>query len=277
MGQQQIILPVERSLPGFNGVGTGQTASLALPIGPAYRRLWLNYSGVSLAQMTEIRLTANGEVIRRYAAADLDTINQFDERQAASGQLFLDFERRLLLQRAAREITALGTGVPGALKATDIRNLVLEVDIAAGIAGTITLSGKADLANPQASGLILKTRTYPYSPTAAGGYEIADLPKKGIWSRVYFFSTNVNSVKLELDQTVVHDRTAAENNRIQTDSRIRVPQAGLYVWDATEEGYGGNGLDPIAHSDIRWTLNMAAAGTVKVVVESLEDPTPYQA
>lgn len=271
---QGVITPVDRSLPGFTGVAPGQTATVSFPIGPTYHYAWLNYANLTLAQMLELRLVANGEVIRRYSGADLDAHNQFDKRAAAGGMLFLDFERRLLLTRNGRELTALGTGM--ANDPTPIVNLTLECDIDAAAVGP-TLSGKVAISGPSDAGLILKNRIYTYNPTAAGDFEISDLPKKGIWSRIWFGSASVNSLKIERNNQVIFDRTATENSRIQSDGQIRAPQAGWYVYDLTEDGYSGNGLDPLGVSDMRFFVNMAAAGALKVVVESLEEPTPVQA
>ncbi len=99
-----------RKMPSWEGVAAGQTATVRLPIGNTYHKLLVPYSGVTLAQMDEIRVIANGKTIQRLIGGDvLDSMNQFDGRNAAGGILTIDFERFGLRTRAGSEFTVIGT------------------------------------------------------------------------------------------------------------------------------------------------------------------------
>lgn len=262
-----------RKMPSFEGVAAGQTATLRLPIGRTFNKLLISYAGATLAQLNAIRLVANGEVIQKWTeAAKLDVINQYEGRAAAGGVLTLDLERYGCLTRAGREVTALGTGITDRLKDPNpISTLSLEIDIDAAAVGT-TLSCKAHQSAARPVGLVKKVREYTYVAGAAGEYEISDIPKRGIYNKISFGGHTANvykSLVVERDNFIVFERTAAENESAQTDG-VRVPQTDYVVYDPTEEGYGSEGLVSQGVADLRFKLDLTNAGSITVLVESLE-------
>ena len=262
-----------RKMPGFEGVAAAQTATLRLPISRTYHKLLVNYAGVTLAQMTSVRLVANGEVITRLTGADLiDSINQFERRGAAAGLLVIDFERYGLLSREGREVTALGTGiVDRAVDPFPITTLALEIDIDAAAAAPV-LSAKAVQSQARPIGFIKKIREYNYSPSAAGVYEISDLPKRGIINKISFANHVANvytTLVVERDNFIVFERTVAENELAQNDG-VRTPQADLVVYDLTERGYASEGLVTENVADLRFKIGVTNPGVMKVIVESIE-------
>src|SRR6478735_12511912 len=68
-------------LSSINSVGIGQTASIDLPVGGRrYFAVYLLYKTNAAqatieADVTEIRVIANGKVQRRFSAADLNVVN----------------------------------------------------------------------------------------------------------------------------------------------------------------------------------------------------------
>lgn len=258
-----------RKMPSFEGVAAGQTATVRLPVGLRYHKLLIPYSGVTLAQMDEIRLIANGKTVQRIIGGEvLDSMNQFDGRNAASGVLTLDFERYGLRTRSGSEFTVIDT----TREAKDpISTLSLEIDInGAAVSPVLTAakaiqSGAAANANP----ILKHVRVFGYDPAGSGDFEISDLPKMGAINRVFFKSTaGINSIKLTRDGYDVFERTKAENEAIQSDG-VRVPQTNYSVVDFSEEGNGQDWLEVAGVQDLRFTLNMAAAGHIDVMVEYL--------
>lgn len=259
-------LMLTRKMPSFEGVAAGQTATCRLPIGLTYHQILVNYSGVTLAQMDEIRLIANGKTIQRWIGGDvLDAVNQFDGRNAANGVLVLDLERYGLRTRAGVELTAIGTG--DKKDPAPISTLYLEIDINAAATGPV-LSAKAIQSGPRPSGPLKQVRVFGYDPAGSGSFEISDLPKLGPIGRVILKSGSVNSLKIERDGYTVFERATAENEAVQKDG-IRVPQAGYWVYDPSETGNGQDALEVAGVQDLRFTLDMAAAGHVDVIVEYL--------
>lgn len=251
-------------MPSAQGVAAGQTATFRLPIGRTYHTLLLTYSGVTLAQMTEIRLVINGKTQRRITGGSWqDTLNKFVKHSAAAGVLRIDLDRSRMRLKQGEEYTAIGTGV--ANDPQEITTMSLEIDID-GAAAAPAMSLKAVQSEPTPAGMISKLREFSYNPAAAGDFEISDLPKGDLIGRIYFRKAGINSVKIERDGFTAFERTAAENSLIQTDGE-RTPQADVFVFDPSELGFAGEQLATAGVQDLRITVNVAAGGAMPVVVE----------
>jgi len=254
-------LKVTRRMPSWEGVVAGQTATLRMPIGLTYHQLWNEFTGVTLAQMDEIRIVANGQTIQQWdSGTELDRINQYQGRSAAAGILAIDFDRFGLNELVEREFTALGTGHPA--DPTPVTTLQVEVDINAAAAAS-TMASRAVQSIPQPLGLIKKVRRFVYSPTGAIDFEISDLPKGDVINQLFFqFSANdLNRLRVERDTFIVFDREDQLNERIQADG-VRVPQASQFVYDPTEDGVGTEGLITAGVNDLRFVATMTGAATL---------------
>src|SRR5690606_22485953 len=141
---------IEQRMPPFEGVAAGNTALIKLPIGRRFHALFLTYAGVTLAQMTEIRVMANGKVFQRFSATERDKMNQFIGLDAAAGILRIPFDRHKLKNREQEELTAINTGVPDA-QGNSINSLTVEIDIAASATAPV-LSMNATQSEPVAGG-----------------------------------------------------------------------------------------------------------------------------
>lgn len=270
----------DTKMPAPNAVAASSTTTFRLPIGRRYHSLLLigTATTFAVADISEIRVLANEKVIQRFSGTDREVMNLFDGRDtaavsAARFELVIPFDRYGLLTRAAEEETALNTGSVGA-DGRAIKSLTLEVDLGAGLTGTpaLTLYATQSEAVPGGPGSVpyiqLSTRDY----AAADTYDISDLPRGGVntqfldklflkpsTSTLDNFEVLANSVK-------VFERTAVVNERAQRDG-IRVPQAGYYVIDRTEHGYGGDPLDLRGLDDFRVKLATGAALTTRVLAQ----------
>jgi len=264
-----------RALPTFNGVGVSQTATLDIPIGMTLHNILLTLGGTFVpSDCSEIRVKANGRTIYTCSGDDLNTVNKFDGRVGSTSAMFLDFERYGLKTRAATEITAIGTGAPYNNNAqspnynpTPLNTLQLEVDID-GTPTAPTLTASASQSAPRPTGLIRHRRKFVYSPTGAGDFEIANLPKGLLIDKVYIKSAsdNIVSVKLDRDNFRVFDRTAVQNDLVQSDG-VRVSQSSWFVYDPTEEGNGAESLATQGVSDLRFIVNVSGADTLTAYVD----------
>ncbi|MEG9862957.1 MAG: major capsid protein P2 [Flavobacteriales bacterium] len=258
-----------RRMPSFESVSGGATATLRMPIGLTYHQLLINYSGITLAQMDEIRLIANGQLVRRYTSGEqLDNINQFQGRAAANGILIFDFERYGLNTRAARELTAFGTGVEQ--DPQRVTTLTLEIDINSAATSPV-LSAEAIQSNATVLGAINLVRNFSYNAPSVGEYEISDLPKGNLINQARFENANISKIKVERNNYIIFERSKAENDLIQSDGK-RVPTAAAYVIDPTEVGDGAEGLatrnvQGQVVQDLRFVLTMSAAGDVPLCVD----------
>jgi hypothetical protein len=271
-------LKTTREGNSFESVPIGGTATCRLPIGLSYEKISLPYGGTTFdpTHMEEIRVVANGEVIRRYRdVAKLDTINKFDRLDAASTDkiLVLPFTRNGCKTRAGKEYTMLGTGFPthvdGKLvNPNPITTLALEIDVAPTAVAPTLGSPVLHQDEPRPTGMILKTKQYYYSPQGAGIFDISDLPKGELVNRIFFFGANIKSLEIIRDNFTAFKRTKAMNERFQRDG-VRTPQAGLFVYDPTEEGLGSEALVTRGVHDLRFRLDMTGAENIEVIVETI--------
>lgn len=265
---------IEQRMPGFEGVAAGNTALVKLPIGRRYHHLFLEYSGVTIAQMTEIRLIANGKVFQRFSASERDSMNQFIGLAAAadSGVLQLPLDRIGLKNRDQEEVTAVNTGVADA-RGNRISSFTVEIDIASGAtAPALKMYATQSEPLPGGPGLMLNIVKDSRSPAGAGKFEISDFPKNSlvhqILNRVYFKPSTgtISQVEIERDLYNIWERSAALNSKVQTDAG-RKPQVGYFVVDTTELGYGANGIGTNPVNDFRYRLDVDGAMTITAIQE----------
>jgi hypothetical protein len=258
-----------KKMPSFDGVAAGQTATAKLPIGLSYHLLQLTYSGATLAQLNEVRLLINGAVHQRWVEATLlDLVNQFDAASAAAGVLMIPVGDRFgLLTRAGIEFTKLGTGVLD--DPNPITSLSLEIDIdAAAVAPVLTLH--ALQSDPDYSGRVKHIQRRVYNPAAAGEFQISDINVQGREiGRIIIDESAItlSAAVVEKNGFIAFDRTSAVNEKLQTDG-VRVPQAGLWVIDWAEQGYGTEAIDTVDAQDLRLRLTVSGAGALPVIIES---------
>ena len=286
-----------RRLPAFDGVGFSQTATLRIPIGVTYHAIVIDYTLTKAAatgaiaadtinQIDEIRVLANGKILQRYPKGwYLNETLLFDKiptgslnpipaaTNSTTQRITIPFDRLNMKTRIAEELTAIGTGIAvvnGVADPSPIRTLSLEVDIAAALSqGGNSVSGIAMVASaiqsqPSVSGLVKKVRSFNY-PLVDGEVEISDLPRGDLLNRLFIFENStgaagdIEEVRVEVDGYILFQRTAAQNNYVQNSGQFRSPQAGVYVWDTSEMGFGSEALPTANLGDMRFIVDGGAA------------------
>lgn len=278
-------LQLTRRAPGWDGNIAGpNTLTLRLPIGLTYHQVWTEYTfnssvpaNVLLADaVDEIRVNLNGKAVWNIRADELDTYNVFNGRAAADsapgGIFVIDFDRFALRMRGMEEFTSIGTGASD--DPTPVTTMTIELDLKAVVASG-SVSSRIVQSSSRRLGLFKKLRRFVNSFSGAGTFEIDDFPKGDAINAVFFNHdlSTIDRVRLERDDFVMFDRTAALNTRLQSDG-VRVPQALLFVYDTTEKGNGQDQLltrkaDGTLVNDLRWFLEIAGAMTVISNVEYL--------
>lgn len=277
-------------MPNSNGVAAGQTATWKLPTGRRYHTLEVIYSNITLAQMLEIRVKANGETIHQYNGVQRDVMNRFDSRAAAGGILTIAFDRFNLYSQTGEEATAIQTDTADPVTGVAINQFELEIDIdPATVNPQMTVYAQQSENDPARPGPGLINRVLRTTRVlgSTGFNDISDLQKategpKYQWvNRVFFASANTTEAEIVRDNRIIFQRTKALNDRKQVDG-VRVPITGWYVIDPTEEGYDFDAInltypaDPnnprsarLPYTDYRYRLNLSAAETVTVISEYL--------
>ena len=264
---------ITKRMPSPDAVAAGQTANCKLPIGNKFHRVWLGYTGVTLAQITEIRILANAKVIHRYTATERDKMNRFRGKKAASGYLEIPFDRTDLLTRRGQEETAINTGSRNEESGQIITALNIEVDIA-DAASSPALDVYAEVSDsvPGGPGTMLHVKKHTRSAAGAGEYEVSDLPygdKTSMGLNATFVKPDANDIDkilVERGMYKVFERPKALNEFIQKNGE-RFPQSGWHVIDWTENNFGGNTLNLVGYQDFRYRFDMTGAASLVILSE----------
>ncbi|WP_299592713.1 major capsid protein P2 [uncultured Microbulbifer sp.] len=268
-------------MPGNEGGSPGTTALWKLPVGNRFHSLSLAYTGVTLAEMTEIRIKLNGLVIQRFSGTERDLLNQFLGLKAAGGILRIPFDRIGLKNRDQEELTAINTNVADA-QGNKISAFTVEVDVDAGATApafeldaeqsdSIELNLDGSKAGPGLIPYLIKGNR---SPSGSGEFEIGDFnygrSDSLSLNRITFLpsANNIEQVEVMANNERIFKRKAAINTRIQEDGDAgRVPQSGAWVIDTTENGYGAATIPLVGLSDFRYRLWVDGAMTITALQE----------
>ena len=271
---------ITKKMPSFEGVARGSTATCRLPVGLSYHTLWLTYSGFSRQRIEEIRLVANGKIFQRYSSADLlNDQNMFvgrsDSGTATSGQIAIDFIRHGCRTLEGEIITLLGTGAHPVVgedgqQSVEIVNLSVEVDLQNSTGVTAPkIEAHAVQSDAVNLGIIKHVREFTYNPSAVGDFEIVDIPRGHLFDKLFFKSAFIDHLTVERDGYIAFERSADLQNKIYSDSQYRNNRAVYFIFDPTENGFGSQTFETADVFDLRFRLNMRAAGEVKVILHSL--------
>lgn len=268
-------LRLTRRAPGWEGtIQEANVLTLRCPIGLTYHRIFTEYAftdgGVPVAladAVADIRVMANGRPIWQLSAAQLDTKNQFEGRNAAAGILTIDFDRYNLRTRAAEEFTQVGTGF--AQDPTPLTTLTIEVDLKSnsGVDGG-TISSKLLQSESAPLGFIKKVRRFVHQFTGAGEVEIDDYPRGDLINMIMLFESanDIDLLRIERDNFIVFERSKELNARVQSDG-VRTPQADVYVYDTSEDGNGTDQLVTAGVNDLRLFLTIDGAMTTNSIID----------
>lgn len=268
----------DTKMPAPNAVAANSTTTFRLPIGRRYHSLTLVGAATTfgVADISEIRVLVNERVIQRFSGTERNVMNKFDGREdaaisAAEFELVIPFDRYGILTREGEEFTALNTGSRDAAGRA-ITSLSVEVDLGAGITGTPSLQMYATQSEALEGGpgyipyILKSTRDW----ASADRYDISDLPRGGVDRQFLdklFIRPSTGSLdnfEILADNVKLFERTARLNAKYQRDG-IRVPQAGWYVIDKTEHGYGGDPFDMRGLNDWRLKLDVSSAMTATLL------------
>jgi len=267
----------DQKMPAPQSVVAGQTTVFRLPIGRRYHGLQLDGAGTAfaVADLTEIRVLLNNKVVQRFSGADRNAMNKFDGREdaaisAAAFSLVIPFDRYGLLTKAGEEETAINTGSVDPQTGRSVTSFSIEIDVAgSGPTGTLSLAMNATTSEalPGGAGSVPYIAKSVNDYAGAAEYEQSDIPRGGVSTqfidKVFYkpSTSTLDTIKVKANSYTIFERTAALNERIQRDG-IRVPQAGWYVIDRTEHGYGGDPFDVRGLDDFRAVFTTGGALTL---------------
>ncbi len=256
----------------FTGVAANSkaTAKWNNLLGYSVDRVILTLGGTfTKAQMTSIKILANGKPIFDDTGSRVDTRMQHRGITANASYLTLDFSE-------LRSKTIIGQGV-GSLDtvSSGIRDLACEIDIGGATNPTLTALAQVSAA-PQAdktyAGLIAKVMNFTQGFSAAGEFPI-DVPygraAGALIKRVHFFGATVTGARVKKNGIEVWNRGDALNDYILTENQ-RTPQANVVTIDFLEEGNLSKAHNAANASTHEWFVTVNGAGNVIVVCELLD-------
>lgn len=264
-------------LPSMSRVVAGSKATLELPIGPTYRRVFFVATAAALLDITDIGridVLVDGKVIQTYKdATRLKAINDYYGRGAdthgvggVSSEFALHFERAELMDAVYRRAPGMGTA--------DVQTFSIEIDIPAAAPASIAMVAYAEIdPTPQPLGVFFKVREYPFNSSVAGQVEIDKLPKGGWYSVLHLFKADITAVEVEANQARAIDASKAILERTQKEASPvkRVPQTAACTHvDFITDGDLAQSLRTDLLNDFRLKITLGTSGAVDIVAETFD-------
>lgn len=246
-----------RELTNVSQVKPGGVTTITLDPGPKYHAALLKLTDITLAQLVEIRVKANSEVIHRYTGTELDIMNRIRGFQAYSGGaattgiLRIPFDRPKLRQRVLEEDGGINTGQPDPNTGDMITVLKIEIQLAAGAYSPEIEKASAwqSVGTPDGPGTIRRILSTTRNAQGAGRITWSDfeVPSSKFMSLASVFmipdANNITEVEVFRKQDSLFLADSVENDYDLNDGYAgRQSVAGVFPVLFDVEGYGGNVL-----------------------------------
>lgn len=254
-----------KNLPFTNVVASG-VATVSLPVGMSYNRIFLQLGGTfTKAMITDIKVRLNGKVIFQNTGSRLDLVNTYRKRGVSASFLVIDFTEPGAKDMAEQYIGNLNT-------AQGVSSLTMEVTIAG--ATSPTLDSWAEVGPPAPLGVVAKQLLFTTSFGGSGKFpfKLIDVANRGaIVKRVHFaHGGNVTALEVKKNGIVIHDNvTTAVNSFYQLDYG-KTAQSNLYSYDPCVDDNYTNAIKTQDMVSLEFNLTTSAADTVTAVVEVLD-------
>lgn len=258
-------------LPPAEGVSAGATATIRL-LGPrCYHKATIE-SNIPFSKINAIRVVGNNRPVQEYTGAALLAFCGFDGLQAPTDTVFsVFFDQTGLKQRAHEEQTAFNVGSIGA-DGSILNDLELQIDIDATAVAPKIKNTWATISPVKAGGpgAVRSIYRLPGIQGVSGRWDYDKLPRNTrgsqFMSRLFIKAANIDMLEIKRDLQTIWERSVTVNTWLQNDGE-RTPQAGWFVIDFSEEGYGENKLDCRTARDLRMVIDSSGAETVEMFAE----------
>lgn len=254
-----------KNLPFTNVVASG-VATVSLPVGMSYNRIFLQLGGTFTKSMiTDVKVRLNGKVIYQNIGSRLDLINTYRKRGVSASFLVLDFVEPNAKDMSEQYIGNINT-------AQGVSSLTVEVTIAGATAPT--LDSWAEVGPPAPLGVIAKQLQFTTSFGGSGKFpfKLIDVANRGaIIKRAHFaHGGNVTALEVKKNGIVIHDNVpTAVNSFYQTDYG-KTAQTNLYTYDPCVDDNYTNAIRTQDMVSLEFNLTTSAADTVTAVLEVLD-------
>ncbi|OEG72319.1 hypothetical protein BEL05_04910 [Shewanella colwelliana] len=254
-----------KTISTISAVVAGALVTITLPLGATYDQVLLGYTGVTLAQIKNIRVKVNNDVIQEFADGQaLADFNKYYKRNSVAGLLDFYFKQPEMKTLAEQRMFGLGTanGMPKTpeqvplMPAVTSATITFEIDAGAA-APNITCS--AIQSDPAPLGNIIKFKRFPLSLNA--GTNVIDNIPKGFDARIKAIhivtAATVEKIVTKVDGTEIAELKQTIVEKIQVDNG-RAPQADIYTTDYVMEGDMKQSISLLNVRDLRFHVECAA-------------------
>ena len=269
-------IPINQKLGNVQNVGAGLTAIAGVPRGVTYSSLNLVYrEGASPAPATKatmqaaitgVRLLIDGEEFLNASAAEIIAVQDYYEIDYSDGVLPLIFERPKLITAIGRDVFMLGTA--------DVRNIAIEIDVAAGrVNPSLELYGEyfPDPSNSVMLDDFIQLRRLELAgPSGNGFYDVDNLPRGPfLMPAMHLSSANFDDIEV-----LVNNQHIVKSSRLMQHALVqrhdRTPQAGYTHIDFAYRDRVADALN-INVGDFRLRVNMTTAAPFTVLSELIRN------
>jgi len=255
---------ITQTLPSFDNVAAGSTATQRCPVGLTYDKITIAYSGVTRAQLQNIEVVIGSKTVQTFKDGDrLQALNSFYGRPDDAGYLTLFFARPEMHDLQSQRVTALGTA--------DVQTLTVKIDIDAAAAAPV-LTSTATLSDAQPLGLVNKVKEYSLSSSVAGQILINELALGPRIQAIHFIKSDVTNIQIDANSRRVFEGDKSLIETLQKEAG-RVPQtATMTTADWMLEGDVAQAFisDPRLIQDLRIRPTLGTAGALDLAVEYLD-------
>lgn len=254
-----------KNTPFTNVVANG-VASVSLPVGMSYNRIFLQLGGTFTKSMiTNIKVKLNGKVIFENTGARLDLVNTYRKRGSSASFLVIDFTEPDAKDMAEQLVGNINT-------AAGVSSFTVEVTIAG--ATSPTLDSWSELAPPRPLGIISKQLLFVSSFGGAGKfpYKLIDVANRNaIIKRVHFnHGGNMSALEVKKNGVVIWDGVPTAVNTFYQLDYNKVAQTNLYTYDPCLDNNYANAIKTNDMQSLEFNLTMTAADTVTAVLEVVD-------
>ena len=257
-------------LNNITGVTAGGTCSITMPVGYTYDKVHFKYSGVTAAQIKNLRLELNGRLLTEYSSLDdLIKENDYYGRQKVAGLTTLHFVRpevKSALKPTLVEQRFFALGTTG----LNLVQIKFDIDQAAAAPDIKAYAEKSAAAKP---GWLFKRRTFRYN-FVEGVTEIENLPRpKGSYiAMIEIKKAGVTTAEFMVNNHKWRDKMPADLHSLILKQGGRTPQADIHAVDLMNDGdvFGALMLDTAIY-DMRLSVDCSSAGQGEVVVHYFDN------
>jgi hypothetical protein len=266
----------------FNNVNNTGLATCDLNglLGFTIERIVLVLGGTTFTKsmLTGIQLKANGKIIWDTTGPRTDARMSYRGITANAGFLTLDFSEIRAKTENGQSLGAIDTTVG------PMANLKLEVQITGATAPTLVAYAEVsppqvDPINAPTRDLVARIHTTTQTIGAAGQFAVTVphlMPAEGgsIFKRIAIFSANMTGLLIKKNGITVEESTKALNDFQQNEYR-KVPQAGLYMYDAIIDDNQSQAFNTRNAQTMEFLGTFSAGETITVECEVLEPVNAY--